>query len=94
MYNYAKMLLESNGIENNDEESLKYLKMAAEIGHVDSMHTYDCILLGGDHKEAAKYFKLGADHGQIDSMYNYARIMKVMKVQCSSMPQCYIMEKV
>ncbi len=40
MFKYGSMLLSRDGIQYNINEAIKYLKMAADKGNIESMYKY------------------------------------------------------
>ena len=65
-YNNGEM-----GLEQNEEEALKYWKKAAEGGHLISLHNLGCEEDGrGDDVAAMRHWRLSASEGFRDSMTN------------------------
>ena len=65
--------------EVNEEEAMKYLKMAAENGDIDAMNDIAVMLENGEGcsinvEEAAKYFKRASDNGNSMAMNNYSTL--------------------
>ena len=57
------------GLEQNEEEALKYLKKAAEGGHILALHNLACTANeNGDHAAAMRYWRLAASEGSKLSM--------------------------
>ena len=48
MFRYAVLLSEGDLIEKNDEEAIKYLKMAIEKGQTSAMFYYARLLIRGN----------------------------------------------
>lgn len=47
MFKYAVMLQDGDGIEMNKREASKYYKLAADQGHLESIHNYAIMLQNG-----------------------------------------------
>ena len=76
MFNYAVIVDQGIGLDQNKFDAAKYYKMAADKGHQDAMFNYAMMLENGDgietdKKEALKYYKAAADNGNENAMFNY-----------------------
>ena len=57
------------GLEQNEEEAIKYMKEAAAGGHLSSLHNLGCIPnVNGDVVAAMRYWRLSASAGSMRSM--------------------------
>lgn len=68
------------GIQKDHYEAAKYMKMATDLGDLNSMRIYRMMLYDGDgvkknRKAAAGYFKIDADRGDISSITKYATML-------------------
>ena len=86
MLRYGLMLQEGKEIPMNEEESLKYIKMAADKQNVVAIGHYGRFLYNGlgkikpNQKEGVKYVKLAADKKDPESMILYGLILRTGKV--------------
>ena len=63
-------------IKKNEEEGLKYLKMAADHGDIFAMRQYSTIMIDKKNQiEGLKYLKMAADQGDIESMKVYGGML-------------------
>lgn len=70
------------GIHKNRSEAAKYLKIATDMGDLQSMRKYREMLYNGDgvkkdRKTAANYYKIDADSGDLPSITKYATMLYV-----------------
>ena len=70
------VLLLSGLIPGSETEAAKYLKRAADKGHMEARFFYANWLVDGqwvrrDLAQAARYYKLAADQGKVDAQSNY-----------------------
>lgn len=86
MLRYGLMLQEGKEIPMNKEESLKYIKMAADKQNVAAIGYYGRFLYNGlgkikpNQEEGVKYLKLAADKNDPESMTLYGLILRAGKV--------------
>ncbi len=71
------MLKNGDGIEKNEEQSLDYLKKAADNGHSEAMNEYAVTLEANiknpeDSLELVAYFTEAIEKNNFNAMYNYA----------------------
>ena len=71
---------EEMGIEPNLQKAIKYYKIAADLGDVESMNKYASMLYNGEGtkanpKVACKYYQMAVDKGNKFAMYYYALML-------------------
>ncbi|MBV5327014.1 MAG: SEL1-like repeat protein [Chlorobium sp.] len=62
-------------VQQDDKEAVKWFRLAAEQGDVNSQYNLGCMYKDGkgvprDNKEAAKWFRLAAEQGQVSAQFN------------------------
>lgn len=77
MYEYAKILKNGKGVSVDKREAIKYFKLAASNGHIDSMNEYCQLYLEiDDYWEENifnQYLKIAAENGKIESVFIYGK---------------------
>lgn len=68
-YNYGLMLLNGDGIEQDPEQALDYLKKAADKGHPTAQYTYGALLMKGeicerDPEQGLAYITVAEEQGE------------------------------
>lgn len=84
-YCYSNMLYFGTGTPVNKKESIKYLTLAINFGHPQSMLQYGNMLISGDEiegniLEGLKYLKKAADKECLDAMYRYGTLLYEGKI--------------
>lgn len=75
------MLLTGDGVDQDCNLAVEYLKKAIDKGYTISMVLLGDALQNGygidcDKKEACRYYKMAADQGNKDGMFNYAKALE------------------
>lgn len=81
-FRYAQILQTGDGVQPNAREALRYYKIGANNGNVDSMCCIAQLLDSGavgvpvNKKEAVKYYRRAAENGKAEAMFYYAAFLE------------------
>ena len=90
-YNLGEMYAYGRGVPENRTEGVKWLRLAAEQGHVDAqtslagLYFREALLHKGDYTEAVKWFRLAADQGDSHGQF----VLGIMYHEGEGVPQNY-----